>query len=224
MQIPNPPETQQELLQRAQNIAGYTLSSLARRLEQALPHNPRSAKGWIGQLLEQALGATAGVKPEPDFTHLDIELKTIPVDEQGKASESTFVCVVDLRALHQEIWPTSAVRRKLAKVLWVPITMAGDTPLAERRIGMPLLWQPSEAEEAVLRQDWEELTETIVMGELAKISSRQGNYLQIRPKAANARSLQAAFNEAGEPALTLPRGFYLRAGFTTQLLQKYYAV
>ena len=76
----NPPETDDELLHRAQQIAGLTLLQLANQLAEPVPEKLHHAKGWIGQLLEKALGATAGSLPEPDFQQLGIELKTTEID------------------------------------------------------------------------------------------------------------------------------------------------
>ena len=43
------------------------------------------------------------------------------------------------------------MRHKLSRVLWVPVEGARHIPLAERRVGSPLLWSPSEEEERLLR-------------------------------------------------------------------------
>jgi DNA mismatch repair protein MutH len=58
----------------------------------------------------------------------------------------------------------------------------------------------------------------IATGELEQITAHQGQYLQIRPKAANTKTLRNGINDEGEEILTLPRGFYLRTSFTKQLL------
>jgi DNA mismatch repair protein MutH len=111
------------------------------------------------------------------------------------------------------------VRRKLARVLWVPVEAAPAIPLARRRIGTPLLWTPSPAEEAVLQADWEEHMELLATGRLHELDARAGEYLQVRPKAANARALAPAPDEDGAPAATLPRGFYLRPALTRRILR-----
>ena len=41
----------------------------------------------------------------------------------------------------------------------------------------------------MLQQDWEEHMDLICTGQLARISAKQGTYLQIRPKAADSSSL-----------------------------------
>ncbi|MBR7443185.1 DNA mismatch repair protein MutH, partial [Klebsiella pneumoniae] len=61
-----------------------------------IPNDLKRDKGWIGVLLERWLGASAGSKPEQDFAALGVELKTIPIDSQGRPLETTFVCVAPL--------------------------------------------------------------------------------------------------------------------------------
>jgi DNA mismatch repair protein MutH len=207
-------------MQRTQAIAGLTLLQLARQLNEPVPEKLNHAKGWIGQLLEKALGATAGSLPEPDFQQLGIELKTLPVNRNGQPRESTYVCTVPLQNNHDLVWHQSWVRNKLKRVLWVPIESDKQIPVTERHIGQAILWSPSPQQEKILQQDWEELMDMVCTGQLAQISARHGTYLQIRPKAANASSLVNTEDEHGQAALTLPRGFYLRTIFTEQILKQ----
>jgi len=216
----SPPQNETELLQRAKQIAGLTLFELARQHQEQVPQELHHAKGWIGQLLEKALGATAGSLPEPDFQQLGIELKTLPIDRQGHPKESTYVCTVPLRDNHDLNWQQSWVRNKLKRVLWVPIESDKAIEIEDRHIGQAILWSPSEQQAAVLQQDWEEHMDKICTGRLAEISARDGQYLQIRPKAASSRSVIATHNEEGQLDLTLPRGFYLRSIFTQQILKQ----
>ena len=71
------PQTEQALLEKAQSIAGLTFGELAGELNIPVPPDLKRDKGWVGMLLETALGATAGSKAEQDFSHLGIELKTL---------------------------------------------------------------------------------------------------------------------------------------------------
>ncbi|MGR5064168.1 DNA mismatch repair endonuclease MutH [Photobacterium sp. DNB22_13_2] len=216
------PKTEQELLIRANALAGMTLGELAQIANIAVPPDLRRDKGWVGQLLEWHLGASAGSKPVPDFTELGIELKTIPVGYHGKPLETTFVCVAPLIGLHGLCWENSHIRHKLARVLWVPVEGERDIPLADRHVGSPLLWSPSPEEEQQLRQDWEELMDMIVLGQVEQITARHGEVLQLRPKAANSKAQTEAYGANGQPIKTLPRGFYLKTQFTASLLEKYF--
>ncbi len=215
-----PPSDVAELMYRVQQLAGLTLAELAHHLAVTLPKDLKRDKGMIGQMLEQALGASSGSKAEPDFPHLGIELKTLPIDSHGKPLESTYVCVAALTDVNLQRWQDSWVCRKLQHVLWVPIAAERSVPLAERVIGAGFLWQPSQQQQQLLQQDWEELMELIVLGGIDQIRGAHGKVLQLRPKAANAKALTAAVGSNGQPIQTLPRGFYLKANFTADILQR----
>lgn len=210
------------LLNNAEQLAGLSLGELADMQSIATPPNLRRDKGWIGQLLELALGASAGSKPEQDFPELGIELKTIPVDSQGKPLETTFVSVAPLTGISGLRWQDSNVRNKLSCVLWIPIIGERSLAPGNRMIGQPLLWQPSTEQEQLLRQDWEEIMELISLGQVQNISARHGQVLQLRPKAANSRALTEAIGEQGQSIMTLPRGFYLKTPFTAALLARHF--
>ncbi len=216
---PSPPTSEQQLLERCQSITGISLGELAARLAISVPADLRRHKGWVGQLLELALGADAGSRAEPDFVGLGIELKTLPLDQRGLPRESTYVCTVALERGNEESWETSWLRRKLARVLWVPVEADPAIPLAQRYIGSPLLWSPDSEQQALLRRDWQELMDMVCMGQLEAISARLGEVLQIRPKAANARVLTRAIGHSGNTIQTNPRGFYLRPAFTRQIIE-----
>ena len=222
--MPANPQSEQELLSRAYAMAGFTLAQLAATAGIPVPRDLRRDKGWTGQLIEWQLGASAGSRPEQDFPDLGIELKTIPVDPQGRPLETTFVCVAPLIGVSGQRWEESNVRNKLARVLWIPGEGSRDIPVGDRRVGRPLLWSPNEEEEGLLRQDWEELMDMIVLGEVEQISARHGQVLQLRPKAANSKALTRAIGRNGQPIMTLPRGFYLKIEFTHQLLQRHFAL
>ncbi|MEF1284304.1 DNA mismatch repair endonuclease MutH [Vibrio sp. M250220] len=213
------PKSEQELLSRACDIAGMSFQELAAEADIDVPPDLRRDKGWVGQLLEWHLGATAGSKPQQDFEQLGIELKTIPISYTGKPLETTFVCVAPLIGVHGLTWETSHVRNKLSRVLWVPVEGEREIPLSERRVGSPLIWSPTEEEEQQLRTDWEELMEMIVLGRVEQITARHGEVLQLRPKAANSRVLTEAYGASGKPIKTLPLGFYLRTQFTAKILE-----
>lgn len=215
-----PPKTETELLARCQEIEGLSLGQLACALHLQIPDLPAQRKGWAGQAIELMLGACAGSRSEPDFGHLGIELKTLPLNHLGKPAESTFVTSIPLLTVHQQTWKTSQCFAKLQRVLWLTLEDDSSIPYSHRRIGQGLLWSPSAEDEAILENDWSELSLMIGTGRLTEIDASLGRYLQVRPKAANARSLCYGYDELGNKVLTLPRGFYLRSVFTGTLLSK----
>ena len=224
MKLPDaPPTTVEQLLQRAEQLSGLSLGELAEIANIRVPENFRREKGWTGQLLELFLGAEAGSNPQQDFPELGVELKTIPIDEQGKPLETTYVCYAPLTDVAGIRWDSSNVRNKLSCVLWVPIEGDRKIPPAQRRIATPVLWYPSEQQLCQLQQDWEELMEMIVLGEIEQVTARHGEVMQLRPKAADGTALTDAFGKNGTRIKTRPRGFYLRKQFTGQILADYFA-
>ena len=217
---PEPPRSEAELWSRARSLAGLSLAHLATDDGCAVPDKLLYAKGWVGQLLERRLGASAGSKDEPDFQALGIELKTMPVDRTGRPCESTFVCTIPLLDVAGTEFEQSRVRRKLNRVLFVIVEGSRDIPVANRRIGEPLLWSPSEQEESLLKQDWDELTGIIGRGEIESITGHLGNAMQVRPKARDSHARRRGLDEDGVVVERMPRGFYLRATFTHAILER----
>ncbi len=215
------PKTEQQLLQRARELAGLSLREIAQDCQIPVPENLNRHKGWVGNLLETALGAKAGSKPEQDFAHLGIELKTIPINAQGYPLETTFVSLAPLTQTTGVEFEHSHLRYKLAKVLWIPILGERQIPVGERLIGQPILWQPNSEQLTALKNDWEELMDFIVLGKVEQITAQIGEVLQLRPKGANSRAKTKGVGQNGEIIDTLPLGFYLRKNFTAQILQNF---
>ena len=215
-----PPLSEIELTRRVIKLSGNNLQCLAESVSWDVPADLKRDKGWIGQLLEKLLGASAGNLSEPDFPQLGIELKTIPLTRELKAKETTYVCTVPLVNHIGLQWEDSCVFRKLSRVLWIPIEADPAIPLQQRKVGSGFFWSPDLEESKILQADWEEFMELISLGQIDTITAHQGEYLQIRPKAANAAAVTAGIGSNGLYKQTLPRGFYLRTALTNRILEK----
>lgn len=214
-----PLRTEQELMSRCASIEGISFSQLSMSVGLNVPEHASQRKGWVGQAIELVLGADASNQALPDFTYLGIELKTLPIALSGKPTESTFITSIPLLTVHEQCWESSQCFAKLKRVLWVPIEGDTDIPYAQRRIGRGFIWSPDEAQVKILAADWNYLTTQIATGQLERIDATVGEYLQVRPKAANGRSLCFSFDAEGNRVKTLPRGFYLRSHVTHQIMQ-----
>ena len=209
------------MLEKANALRGKTIGELAADLNQTPPSNKLTSKGWVGELLETALGATAGNRAAPDFEALGIELKTLPLTASLQPKESTFVCSLPLDKLHDLQWECSVVLKKLKKVLWVPFEADPAIEVSLRRLGNIFLWSPSTQDLEVLKRDWEEHVQTITLGHIAEIDGRRGEYLQIRPKAYSSHDRTKTFDADGNKFMSNPRGFYLRTAFTQKILKEH---
>lgn len=213
-----PPKSEMELLQRCYLIEGMTFAQLGAYVGTQIPPDPCQRKGWIGRILELILGADAGNQAEPDFRSLGVELKTLPIGLNGVPTESTYITSIPLLTIHKQHWRISECYSKLKRVLWFPLE--GDTTIsfAQRRVGRGFIWSPNKQQEEVLAADWDYLTTQISTGYLETLDATAGDYLQIRPKGANGKSLCYCYDAEGNKVKTLPRGFYLRSRFTASLV------
>lgn len=218
------PRNLSELLDRADQLAGVSLGQLAEDAGQVAPSDLKRHKGWVGGIVEKALGASAGSRALPDFVDLGVELKTLPIDLRGRALESTFVCTIELSRLADSEWEGSRLQKKLSSVLWVPVEGMRTRPVAERRIATPFLWQPDEEQLALLRLDWERLSLLIAQGRTEEITGHLGEVLQVRPKAARGSSRRRATDDEGALYDEQPKGFYLRASFTSSILSRKFSL
>lgn len=217
---PDSPASLDVLLVRAQGLAGLSIAMLGKRVGHRVPTSLRGHKGFIGMCVELALGAKSKSAPEPDFPHLGVELKTIPVRADGRPTESTHVCVASLDGTEDRAWRASLVYRKLASVLFVPVHDDDALALQDRRLGMPFLWHMGADEEAVLAGDWAALTARIRAGEIDAISGAEGVALQLRPKAQTATDTTQAVGDEGWLVAVRPRAWYLRPSFTGTILAR----
>jgi len=204
------PSSIEELLERAKKLAGVRVDELASRVAFVVDGEAVRTKGKVGELLERALGAT-GAGAQMDFPDLEVEMKTVPL-EAGKPAESTFVCALQLMDAERASWETSWVRKKHSRVLWVPVH-------ERETIGAAVLWSPSEEQEAVLKNDFDEIVGRIAIGDIEDLSAHVGEYMQLRPKAATGSVRTSAPGRDGELVSTVPRGFYLRAKFVGAVLR-----
>jgi DNA mismatch repair protein MutH len=209
-----PPASEMELLLRCKRVEGLTIGQLAARLSVKVPDHPIYCKGIVGTLMERALGTSAGNQALPDFPHLNIELKTLPIGVLNKPVESTFITTIPLLTIHQQQWNTSSCFIKLKRILWVPIEYDSSIAFRHRRFGEAFLWSPAHEDQIILEQDWVLLSTMIGTGQLTEVDARMGQYLQVRPKAMHGNALSSGFDQNGNKIKTLPRGFYLRSRYT----------
>jgi DNA mismatch repair protein MutH len=220
---PDAPEDVATLVRRALAVTGRSVGELARAHGYRLPPTLAAHKGFVGQLLEVVLGADAGSASRPDFTRIAIELKTLPVRDDGTPLESTFVCKATIDGTESFDFKTTSLWSKLERVLFLPVQGDRALPLGARRFGMPFLWEPGGEDVARLERDWRELAERIRAGQLESITARDGEILQLRPKAIDSHERVPGLGAEGWIVPMPPRGWYLRRSFTTELVRRTFA-
>jgi DNA mismatch repair protein MutH len=114
------------------------------------------------------------------------------------------------------------VRNKISKVLWVPVQGERTVPLGDRIVGNSFLWSANQQQAELLKLDWNEIMEKVALGQIESITARDGQVMQLRPKAANGKCLTNAFGEDGQLIKVRPRGFYLKKTFTQSIISQYF--
>lgn len=214
-------ETTERLMRHARALVGVTLAELADGLGLGVPVGNVRSKGWSGQIIERELGAGDGGEKGPDFLHLGIELKTVPVTVDLVPVESTAVCQIDPIAIAAESWAQSYARSKLSRVLFVALSVSDRrAPVADRRVAAATLWSPTAEQEALLAADFEYfVTGFFRTGRAAEITGHQGRVLQVRPKGRDAADLRRAYGPDGQAVRIGKCGFYLRPAFVGHILR-----
>ncbi len=218
--LPNAPTSLSELKVRLDLLVGLSLEQIANTYKIALPTSFKRAKGFTGELIEKALGANALNLPLPDFTHLAIELKTIPVSDKLEPLESTYICHLKLMPKRGESFFESTLYKKTALILFVAIEGLREIEGPKRKVLGYYLYKPDAKTLEIIKNDYEEVMEQISLGRAHEITARTGTIVQVRPKGASGKDLVPYVNEDGEIALTRPRGFYFRAAFTKEICKK----
>lgn len=217
--VPSPPASEAELFARARALSGRTVGELAAELGRRLPPSTTLGKGFVGNLVELALGAESGSRAEPDFPRFGIELKTLPLDARGRPLESTFVASIPLTDLATLDFEASPIGHKLARILFVPVE-GRPIALVDRRFGAPLDWTPNRDEREALERDYELLALRIARGELDLLTAREGEVMQVRPKARLGGDRTLTFDAEGSASSQQPRGIYLRIRFTEAIVAR----
>jgi DNA mismatch repair protein MutH len=182
------------------------------------PAGAPANKGGVGQRLERALG----LRPQHDDVDdpaSGVEVKTLPFRLDGagrpRVAEATYVTAATATDLVRETWATSRARRKLRRVLFIPVER---TRGGVGRIGTSFLYEPDAPTWQRLQQDWEDLADLVARGLGFAVSSRRGTILHLRPKARDAAVLTRVDVVDDADVALRPQGFYLRRTFTQALV------
>ncbi len=220
-EFPKAPQNFEELILRLNTIVGKSIETLAKNYSLTVPVSPLHGKGFVGELMEICLGATAKNKSIPDFPDLDLELKTLPVDSSLKPLESTFITYAPLDNIRFLTFERSSLYAKLKRMLFVVILATRELNYAERKVLGYFFYTPEPQDLSQIKGDYEEIYEQITTGNIEQISAKYGTIVQLRPKCSNGRDLTRCIGPDGKNILTRPRGFYLRRTFTAELIERY---
>ncbi|AAO26762.1 MutH [Buchnera aphidicola str. Bp (Baizongia pistaciae)] len=211
---------EKKLFMHAIGLSGYSIREIVSSLDQPVSNSLVRNKGFVGKILELILGVNVlhGYKCI-DFPSLGIELKSIPINSSGYPLEPTFICNIPLKNNSLNItWNNSYFYRKIKKILWIPIIGNRVVSFLDKIVGEAFIWTMSSVQEKILKKDWEEFMDLIIIGKVEYISSKHGQVLQVKKKCKNKHVCIKFINYNGCVKFTNPRAFYFRKSFTWSLL------
>lgn len=220
----NSPKTECELINRAFKLSGMRLIDFFNLstpfVDKFISNNVKKTNGFLGQLMEVYLGASAKNLPIPDFPNLNIELKILPLNKYMFPKHPIKICYTSFYpSVNNIVWDSSLVKLKLNKVLWIPFESDNSIHISKRRICHPFLFNLKKYEK-IIKQDYENIKELLILGKKEYISSDLGEYLNIKPISSN-KKLTNTIDHNGELVKTNFIGFYLNIKFLKRIMYEY---
>lgn len=216
------PQNRKELEDRLKLLLGRSVGELSLLAGVPLPHSNLAGKGFAGQLIELYLGASAHNLTLPDFTDLNIEMKTLPLGLNLSPVESTFLCATELNPKNFVAFEDSPLYHKLSCILFVLLLAPKGFPIVERRLLGYFFFTPNAEQLATIKEDYQGFAELVCSGQSDLINGNMGSIVQMRPKGLSGTSLTLNRRDDGSNLMTRPRGFYLRPSFTNLLCQQFF--
>jgi DNA mismatch repair protein MutH len=163
--------TEKHLLERAKELKGKLITDLVNGKLQD------QGKGAIGNIIErEGFGVANNNDAKPDFPHLGIELKALPLkkNSNGKLSvkERTKICSINYQELVEEKWTDSHARVKLKKILFI-FYVHDATDLLRSKIVDHFLFELENNDEPLIQSDWQRTQERVREGYAHELSESE---------------------------------------------------
>lgn len=144
--------SEKELLDIAQRIKGKTISHILNDKKIYL------GKGAIGNIIEkECFGIQTNNDARPDFYHLGIELKVLPLKKNPKGElnvkERTKICSINYEKIIHEKWQDSHAKSKLNKILFIFYFHDSNDIIFSKIIDYHL-FELKNKEEPLIQADW----------------------------------------------------------------------
>ena len=181
----------------------------------------KMVKGTSGLIVENLLGIRNNNRNEADIPEIGCEIKILPLQRNRngdiKAKEPTAIQMINYMEVSQETWETAKLRNKINLTFWVAYLAKKDGVALNQNdyvIVDYFLDHPTDVQNGVFRQDWEEIRRYIVEGRADRLSCSMGVYLEPKTKGANNRDKTQAPDGQGGTLMARRRAFYYKKHYT----------
>lgn len=192
--------TEIELLQYSKQLENHSLRDVIE--ESLLTKNSLGGKGGLGQIIEKVFfGYALNSKQEADFKDLGRELKVAPLKEIKKvkdsndirqrlglsAKERIVITIINYLTIINEDWSSATLREKIRLIVMFYLHNAQVDKL-DYIFKLVELWEPSEKDIKIIKNDWEKIVSKIKVGEAHNLSEGDTLYLGACTKGNTAES------------------------------------
>ncbi len=181
----------------------------------------KMVKGASGLIVENLLGIRNNNRDEADIPEIGCEIKILPLQRNRngdiKAKEPTAIQMINYMEVSRETWETAKLRNKINLTFWVAYLAKKDGVALNQNdyvIVDYFLDHPTDVQNGVFRQDWEEIRRYIVEGRADRLSCSMGVYLEPKTKGANNRDKTQAPDGQGGILMARRRAFYYKKHYT----------
>lgn len=181
----------------------------------------KMVKGASGLIVENLLGIRNNNRDEADIPEIGCEIKILPLQRNRngdiKAKEPTAIQMINYMEVSRETWETAKLRNKINLTFWVAYLAKKDGVALNQNdyvIVDYFLDHPTDVQNGVFRQDWEEIRRYIVEGRADRLSCSMGVYLEPKTKGASNRDKTQAPDGQGGTLMARRRAFYYKKHYT----------
>ncbi len=189
-----------ELLNFSKNLENHSLRDVIE--ETLLLDNNLSGKGGLGQIVEKLFfGYALNSKQEADFKHLERELKVAPLKEIKRikdsneirqrlgfsAKERIVITIINYLTVIDENWSTATLKDKIRLIVMFYLHNAQIDKI-DYIFKLVELWEPSEEDMKIIKNDWEKIVNKVRAGEAHNLSEGDTLYLGACTKGNTAES------------------------------------
>lgn len=189
-------------------------------------------KGNLGQLVEiYHFGYDLNSSKEADFKEAGVEVKVVPLKIIGKKKNSKILreqkgfsvkermvlSIIDYMSIYNETWETNTLFNKINKLLLSFYLYEQKVPVIDLIFKLVSLWQPSNVDLKIIKNDWNSIVGKIKDGKAHELSEGDTMYLGACTKGASANSTRE------QPFSNLPakqRAFSFKRSYVDMIFEE----
>lgn len=206
------------ILTFAKKLIGHSLREMCAN---SIADNPYSGKGKYGQLLEKYyFGYSLNSKSEADFKNAGLELKATPLKllkSRNKLSskERLVLNIINYNEVIKQDFYNSDFWTKNSKLLLIFYLYNKEVELLDYLIKLVEVWEFSETDLEIIKQDWEFIKNKILQGKAHELSEGDTYYLGACTKGANSRSVR---DQPKSNIKAKQRAYSLKQGYVNNII------